>query len=56
MSANGDFSVLVQGPITITLYALLAVVLVVSIRNRFVARSRARIAAASVRENEPASH
>ena len=55
MSANGDFSVLVQGPITITLYALLAVVLILSIRSRFVARSRARVAAASPRENEPAS-
>ena len=27
MSANGDFSVLVQGPIAVTLYVLLAVVL-----------------------------
>jgi putative tricarboxylic transport membrane protein len=45
MSANGDFSVLVQGPISITLYALLAAVLVFSIRGKVVARKRAKAAA-----------
>lgn len=42
MSSNGDFSVLVQSPITIGLYALLAIVLVFSVRNRVVARKRER--------------
>ena len=42
MSANGDFSVLVQGPITLTLYALLALVLLFSVRGRIVARRRER--------------
>jgi putative tricarboxylic transport membrane protein len=42
MSANGDFSVLVHSPITITLYVLLAAVLVFSVRGRVVARRRAR--------------
>ena len=55
MSANGDFSVLVHGPIAITLYALLAVVLVFSIRNRLVARSRARAAAEDTADVESVS-
>lgn len=38
MSANGDFSVLVQGPVTITLYALLALVILFATRNRIMAR------------------
>lgn len=50
MSANGDFGVLVQGPIPIVLYALLLVVLGVAVRNRFVARKRAKVAAESSRE------
>ncbi|AZS43250.1 tripartite tricarboxylate transporter permease [Microbacterium oleivorans] len=45
MSANGDFSVLVQGPIAITLYALLAAVLMFSIRGKVVARKREKAAA-----------
>ncbi|MDQ1126768.1 putative tricarboxylic transport membrane protein [Microbacterium sp. SORGH_AS 505] len=44
MSTNGDFTVLVHGPITITLYALLAAVLVFSIRSKVVARRRAKSA------------
>ena len=44
MSANGDFTVLVHGPISITLYALLAAVLVFSIRSKVVARKRAATA------------
>ncbi|MFJ4173195.1 hypothetical protein [Microbacterium sp. NPDC089696] len=43
MSANGDFAVLVQGPIAITLYALLAVVLALAIRGRIVARTQAKV-------------
>lgn len=42
MSANGDFSVLVQGPISLTLYAILAVVLVLAVRGRIVARAQAK--------------
>ncbi|WP_456285326.1 tripartite tricarboxylate transporter permease [Microbacterium sp. JZ70] len=45
MSANGDFSVLVGGPIPIALYALLAVVLAFSIRGRVVARRRQKLEA-----------
>lgn len=41
MSANGDFGVLVQGPIPLVLYGLLAVVLVVAVRQRIVARRAA---------------
>jgi putative tricarboxylic transport membrane protein len=55
MSANGDFSVLVQGPISITLYALLAAVIVFSIRNRIVTRRRARSSTLEAREVEPMS-
>ncbi|GAA2180030.1 tripartite tricarboxylate transporter permease TctA [Leucobacter tardus] len=40
MSANGDFSVLVQGPISLTLYGLLALVLVFAVLNRVLARVR----------------
>jgi len=42
MSANGDFSVLVQGPISITLYVILGVVLLVAIRGRIVTRAQAK--------------
>ncbi|PPG40519.1 tripartite tricarboxylate transporter permease [Pseudoclavibacter sp. RFBA6] len=42
MSANGDFSVLVQGPIAIALYTLLALVLAFTVRGRLVARKRAK--------------
>lgn len=51
MSAGGDFSVLVQGPITLTLYALLLLVLVFAVRGRIVGRRRARAEAAE-RESE----
>lgn len=46
MSANGDFSVLVDGPITLALYGLLLVVMVLAVRSRVVARKRERVAAA----------
>ncbi|WP_314094095.1 tripartite tricarboxylate transporter permease [Microbacterium foliorum] len=42
MSANGDFSVLVQGPISITLYVILGVVLLVAVRGRIVTRAQAK--------------
>ncbi|MEN0022561.1 MAG: tripartite tricarboxylate transporter permease [Microbacterium sp.] len=48
MSANGDFSVLVQGPISLTLYAILAVVLVLAVRGRIVARAQAKAEAKKV--------
>lgn len=48
MSANGDFSVLVQGPISLTLYAILAVVLVLAVRGRIVARAQAKADAKKV--------
>ncbi|MFB4349260.1 tripartite tricarboxylate transporter permease [Microbacterium sp. CR_7] len=48
MSANGDFSVLVQGPISITLYAILAIVLVLAVRGRIVARAQAKAEAKKV--------
>jgi putative tricarboxylic transport membrane protein len=41
MSANGDFSVLVQGPIALTLYGVLVVVLGFSVVSRIRARRRA---------------
>lgn len=47
MSANGDFSVLVQGPIPIALYGLLAIVLILAVRNRIVARKREKQLVAS---------
>ncbi len=50
MSANGDFSVLVQGPIVLVLYGLLLVVLGLAVRNRLVARRAQR-----VREEVPAA-
>lgn len=46
MSANGDFSVLVQGPISIGLYVLLLLVLAFAVRGRIVARRRERALAA----------
>lgn len=52
MSANGDFSVLVQGPISITLYVILGVVLLVAIRGRIVARAQAK-AEARTEAKEP---
>ncbi len=42
LSADGDFSVLVAGPIPIVLYAVLAVVIAVTVRSRLVARRAAR--------------
>jgi len=50
MSANGDFSVLVQGPISLTLYGLLALVLVFAVLNRVLARVRRT---REVRDEEP---
>ncbi len=44
MSANGDFSVLVQGPIVLVLYGLLVLVLGFAIRGRIVSRRAARSA------------
>lgn len=43
-SANGDFSVLVQGPIVLVLYGLLVLVLGFAIRGRIVSRRAARSA------------
>ncbi|MEV8251127.1 tripartite tricarboxylate transporter permease [Microbacterium sp. NPDC076768] len=40
MSANGDFTVLFQGPIVITLYLVLLLVLSLGVRNRAVAKKR----------------
>ncbi|MCM3781109.1 tripartite tricarboxylate transporter permease [Microbacterium hydrocarbonoxydans] len=48
MSANGDFSVLVQGPISIALYAILAIVLTLAVRGRIVARAQAKAEAKKV--------
>jgi putative tricarboxylic transport membrane protein len=45
MSANGDFSVLVQGPIPITLYALLLLVVAFAVRGKIVERKKARVTA-----------
>ncbi|WP_105565171.1 tripartite tricarboxylate transporter permease [Microbacterium halophytorum] len=45
MSANGDFAVLVQSPIAVGLYALLAVVLAFAVTSRVRARRRERVAA-----------
>ena len=42
MSANGDFSVLVQGPIPITLYALLLLVIAFAVRGKIVERRRTK--------------
>lgn len=42
MSSNGDFTVLVRGPISIGLYALLLLVLAYAVRGRIVARRRER--------------
>ncbi len=42
MSSNGDFGVLVQGPISLILYGLLLVVLLLAVRSRIVARKRER--------------
>ncbi|RUR01033.1 tripartite tricarboxylate transporter permease [Labedella endophytica] len=55
MSANGDFSVLVAGPIPIVLYLLLALVLAISLRSRFLARRRARALPEHDGERERAS-
>jgi putative tricarboxylic transport membrane protein len=46
MSSNGNFWVLVQSPITIGLYTLLAIVLAFAIRGQVVARRRRRAARA----------
>ncbi|PRI10080.1 tripartite tricarboxylate transporter permease [Leucobacter massiliensis] len=42
LSANGDFAVLVQGPIPIVLYALLLIVIGISLRGKLVERRRAK--------------
>lgn len=42
MSANGDFGVLFQGPIALSLYALLLLVVAYAVRSRIVARKRER--------------
>ena len=40
ISANGDASVLVQGPIVLTLYGLLAIVLLLTLRSKVTSRTR----------------
>ncbi|HIX00070.1 MAG TPA: tripartite tricarboxylate transporter permease [Candidatus Nesterenkonia stercoripullorum] len=40
MSADGEFSVLLQGPIVLVLYGLLVVTLLLAVRNKIVSRSR----------------
>ncbi|MFT4136639.1 tripartite tricarboxylate transporter permease [Microbacterium sp.] len=45
MSANGDFAVLLDGPIPLTLYSLLLIIIAVAVRNRIVESRRARRAA-----------
>ena len=42
MSSNGDFSILVQGVIPITLYSLLLLVIAYAVRGKIVARMRAK--------------
>ena len=51
MSANGDLTTLVQSPIALAIYAVLAVVLAFAVRNRVIAR---RAAAAPAARPEPA--
>ena len=54
MSANGDFAILVHSPISITLYALLGVVLILSVRIRVLTRERAKKTRLAARETESA--
>lgn len=46
MGANGDLTTLLQGPIVLTIYAVLLVVLLAAGRNRLLARRRAKAATA----------